>query len=244
MKWFRMYTDALDDDKLRLVAFEDRWHFVAVLCMKSSGLLDEPPGDLRDRRIAVKLGLTMREAEEVKRRLGEVQLIDGDWQPLAWDRRQYEHDSSAERTRKWRERQRAEAKPEEKQRGDDVRRHGDVTVTDSETETETETEREVDTSTTVGRTRFARPTVEQVAEYIVEINANVDPHKWFDHYTSNGWKVGRNPMKDWKACVRTWARGGQSNGGAGNRSGRDPSEDRSAAGRVRAAVERDRQARA
>jgi len=34
------------------------------------------------------------------------------------------------------------------------------------------------------------------------------PEKFLDHYESNGWKVGRNPMKDWKAAVRTWERNG------------------------------------
>ena len=29
--------------------------------------------------------------------------------------------------------------------------------------------------------------------------------KFIDYYTSNGWKVGKNPMKDWKAAVRSWA---------------------------------------
>ena len=32
----------------------------------------------------------------------------------------------------------------------------------------------------------------------------MDAQKWFDYYSANGWKVGKNPMKDWKACVRTW----------------------------------------
>jgi hypothetical protein len=34
----------------------------------------------------------------------------------------------------------------------------------------------------------------------------VDPEEFVDFYTSKGWKVGKNPMKDWKAAVRTWAR--------------------------------------
>ena len=35
----------------------------------------------------------------------------------------------------------------------------------------------------------------------------MDAQRFIDYYTSNGWKVGRNPMKDWKAAVRTWERG-------------------------------------
>ena len=35
-------------------------------------------------------------------------------------------------------------------------------------------------------------------------NNNVNPELFINHYESNGWKVGKNPMKDWKAAVRTW----------------------------------------
>lgn len=69
---------------------------------------------------------------------------------------------------------------------------------------------EVPKSSTTTRTRekFTPPTLEQVKAYCQERNNNVDPQRWLDHYTSNGWKVGRNPMKDWKAAVRTWERSG------------------------------------
>lgn len=63
--------------------------------------------------------------------------------------------------------------------------------------------------TNVGNTppttkRFTPPTVEQVAEYCRERGNTVDAQRFVDHYTSNGWMVGRTKMKDWKAAVRTW----------------------------------------
>ena len=48
------------------------------------------------------------------------------------------------------------------------------------------------------------PSLQEVINYCNERNNGVDANKWFDYYTSNGWKVGKNPMKDWKAAVRTW----------------------------------------
>lgn len=60
--------------------------------------------------------------------------------------------------------------------------------------------------------RFTPPTVEEVAAYCRERKNNVDPQKFVDYYTANGWKVGRNNMKDWRAAVRTWERNGFSNG--------------------------------
>lgn len=59
-------------------------------------------------------------------------------------------------------------------------------------------------STREKRTRFSPPTRDQVKEYCRERNNSVDPDRFFDYYESNGWKVGRNPMKDWKAAVRSW----------------------------------------
>ena len=54
--------------------------------------------------------------------------------------------------------------------------------------------------------RFTQPTVEQVRAYCTERNNNVDAERFIDYYESNGWKVGRNKMKDWKAAVRSWER--------------------------------------
>lgn len=61
---------------------------------------------------------------------------------------------------------------------------------------------------------FSPPSVEEVQAYCVEKGYNVDPERFVDYYTSNGWKVGRNPMKDWKAAVRSWERKEKPNGKA------------------------------
>lgn len=54
------------------------------------------------------------------------------------------------------------------------------------------------------RKRFAPPTVDQVREYCRERGNHIDPQRFVDYYTSNGWMVGKNKMKDWKAAIRTW----------------------------------------
>ena len=54
--------------------------------------------------------------------------------------------------------------------------------------------------------RFVKPTLEEVQAYCQERQNGVDARKWYNHYEAVGWKVGRNPMKDWKASVRTWER--------------------------------------
>lgn len=54
--------------------------------------------------------------------------------------------------------------------------------------------------------RFVPPTLEEVQEYCFERGNNVDAETFVDFYSSKGWMVGKNKMKDWKAAVRTWER--------------------------------------
>lgn len=80
-----------------------------------------------------------------------------------------------------------------------------------ELEKDIEIEKEIDSSaksTTTKRKRFEKPTLSQITQYCLERNNNVNAEQFYDYYESNGWKVGKNAMKDWKACVRTWERNG------------------------------------
>jgi hypothetical protein len=130
LPWFRLYHRMIDDDKLRLLAFEDRWHFVALCCLKAEGLLDSDACSLRDRKIAVKLGVQARELDEVGRRLKEVGLVDDNLSPIAWDELQYKSDNSTKRVQNFRE----------KQRCNNVKRYRNVSVTGQDKDTDTDTE--------------------------------------------------------------------------------------------------------
>ena len=57
---------------------------------------------------------------------------------------------------------------------------------------------------TKAKKNFKKPTLEEVSEYCRERSNGIDAQAFIDHYEANGWKVGRNAMKDWKAAVRTW----------------------------------------
>ena len=54
--------------------------------------------------------------------------------------------------------------------------------------------------------RFRKPTVEEIAAYCTARQNGLDAQAIYDRYEAGGWKVGRSPMKDWKAAVRTWER--------------------------------------
>ena len=78
-----------------------------------------------------------------------------------------------------------------------------------ELEKDIEIEKEIHSSaksTTTKRKRFEKPSISDIKQYCMERNNNVNAEQFFDHYESNGWKVGKNSMKDWRAAVRTWER--------------------------------------
>ena len=77
-----------------------------------------------------------------------------------------------------------------------------------ELEKEIKIEKEINSSasTTTKRKRFEKPTLSEIKEYCIERNNNVDAQHFYDYYESNGWKVGKNSMKNWQAAVRTWER--------------------------------------
>lgn len=78
-----------------------------------------------------------------------------------------------------------------------------------ELEKDIEIEKEIHSSaksTTTKRKRFEKPSISDIKQYCMERNNNVNAEQFYDYYESNGWKVGKNSMKDWKAAVRTWER--------------------------------------
>lgn len=92
-----------------------------------------------------------------------------------------------------------------------VRQISDKTPPEIELEIEKdiEIEKEIHSSaksTTTKRKRFEKPSISDIQQYCIERNNNVNAEQFFDYYESNGWKVGKNSMKDWKAAVRTWER--------------------------------------
>ena len=77
-----------------------------------------------------------------------------------------------------------------------------------ELEKEIKIEKEIHSSasTTTKRKRFEKPTLSEIKAYCIERGNKVDAQHFFDYYESNGWRVGKNSMKNWQAAVRTWER--------------------------------------
>lgn len=105
---------------------------------------------------------------------------------------------NANRQRRFREKQKQLALPD---RYDAVTKNNESKSIEKEIDIEIEKDTEKKP-----QKRFAKPTLDEVKAYCQERNKGVDAEKWYNYYSANGWKVGKNPMKDWKAAVRTWER--------------------------------------
>ncbi len=75
-------------------------------------------------------------------------------------------------------------------------------------------------------TAFIPPTVGDIQSYCKERNNTVDAAYFFDFYSSKGWMVGKNKMKDWQAAVRTWERTENTNIKTSNRNEQTESQSR------------------
>lgn len=56
----------------------------------------------------------------------------------------------------------------------------------------------------IPKKNFIKPTIEEIADYCKQRNNNIEPERFYDFYESKNWMVGKNKMKDWRACIRTW----------------------------------------
>lgn len=64
----------------------------------------------------------------------------------------------------------------------------------------------------IKKRNFIKPSIEEIQQYCLERKNNIDYQRFYDYYETNGWVQGktRKPIKDWKACIRTWERNNNS----------------------------------
>lgn len=112
MQWFRMYTDFITDPKIIAMSYENQRHFVTVMILKAKGVLDQDCSpQLMDRIVAQLMWINPEKIVAIKNTLIAASLIDENWQPKAWEKRQQTSDhksTGAERQRRYRERQKLE----------------------------------------------------------------------------------------------------------------------------------------
>ena len=137
MPWFRLYSETVSDPKIQTLDLCGKWMWVTCLCIASAS---EERGALRFGDVTVTFqalsqiaGVTSQDGERAVKNLLERGMLnlgdDGVLRVTNWDKRQYPSDSSAERTRKYREKRKGNVTSQE--------RHGDVTVTPQILDTDT-----------------------------------------------------------------------------------------------------------
>ena len=124
-----------------------------------------------------------------------VQCNTAEWEVLTAKEMTGSECESARRVRKLRQKEQLA-----------LQSNGDVTSCNTEIDIEIEKSKSKNKSKNNGTTRFVKPTIEELSAYALEIDYNLDPQAFMDYYDGNGWMVGKNHMKDWKAAVRTWKR--------------------------------------
>lgn len=102
--WFRMYHEFATDPKVQMLSEADQRRFIMLLCLRCSN--DDVT--LHDEEVAFQLRISADEYAQTKQRLMAKNLINADNTPVAWEKRQFASDSSAERVRKHRERKKQE----------------------------------------------------------------------------------------------------------------------------------------
>lgn len=197
MQWFRTWTDILDDHKLaQLSDYEFRIFQFLLACASEenshTGLIARNMSAI-SRRIRRRKDHLMS-AIETFQKLGLVSMNGDEAITITnWSKRQFKSDNVYERVKKHR-------KVSEYR---NVSKALHETLPDTDTDTDTDKQihkKKIKRSGVV----FQIPTYEEAKEYCVKRGNSIDAEAFIAHYNSNGWMVGKNKMKDWRATIVTW----------------------------------------
>ena len=211
VKWIKIVTDIFDDDKILLIESMPEADSIIVIWFKllclagkqnNSGVFllngripftDEMFSTIFRRPLN-----TVRLALNTFEQFGMIEIINDTVTIPKWEKHQQldaleaSREATRARVKRYREKQK------------ELTDCCNVTVTSSNAD-RIDKNREDKKREEVNKT-FAKPTVQEITDYINENHYPVDAEYFFDYYESNGWMVGKHHMKDWKASVRTWAR--------------------------------------
>jgi hypothetical protein len=85
-----------------------------------------------------------------------------------------------------------------------------VNENENENENDNVNDNDIKEKNIIKKKIFKKPTIDEIKDYCIERNNNVDPERFFDFYESKDWMIGKNKMKDWKSAVRTWEKSNKS----------------------------------
>lgn len=223
IKWIKLTTNIFENRKIRQIECLPDGDSIVVIWVKllclagniNDGgciyLTKEIP--YTDQMLATQFNrplATVQLALQTFAQFGMIEIVDNILCVSNWERYQ-----NVEGMEKIREQTRARvAKHREKQKLLAENVTCNVTVTGCNATDKIRKEEDIDKKkdTNVSKEkakRFSPPTIDDIKAYCLEKGYNVDAERFADYYNSNGWMVGRNKMKDWKATVRNWSRNSQ-----------------------------------
>lgn len=186
LPWFRLYAEFAFDPKMQTISETLQRRYIMLLCLKCHGNLLE----LNDIQLSGALRISIEELHETHKILLSIGVIYENYDIVKWSERQYVSDSSTNRVHKYRNKKRETLQKRKCNRN------------------ETPSSVSVSISKSVS---FLKPTIDELTSYIKEKKYDVIPEKFFAYYESNGWLVGKNKMKSWKAALVTWHHGNYGN---------------------------------
>lgn len=201
MKWFRFYTEVLDDPKIQRMPANLRWQWVKLLCLANLGT---PRGRLPSTQdIAYRLRITREQADTLVVSLshrGLIDEIDGRYVPHNWDVRQPTYDLSTQRVKSYREKaQRNVAETFQKQAD-----------TDTEEDTEQEPEKETDYQLLQLRPNIFHlyaqtfgPVTQRVRE-MLEVIEKEHPPEWIEAAFNEAAMNGARSLRYVETILRRW----------------------------------------
>lgn len=222
VKWIKIVTDVFDDEKVILIESMPEADSIIVIWFKLLCLAGKQNRDgllmLNDKIAYTEEMLatvfrrplnTVRLALQTFEQFQMIEIVDGTICIANWEKHQ-NIDKLAQmreynRLAQQRSRARRKLLPDVNDMSMTSQRCQGTDI-EEDKEEDKEKEKKSDVPQAESRKRFTPPTIEEVKAYCAERKNNVDAQRFVDYYTSNGWLVGKNKMKDWRAAVRTWER--------------------------------------
>ena len=201
--WVKIYVDKWLRGTLREETASTRGIWIDILTLAG----DSAFGDVGEIKLGTNVGMTDEQISKIlfinlkewlttKQRLIETERIkikkNNTIMILNWDKYQSEYQrQKAQSPKNHKKKDNVYPKVRQKVRGD---RERDI-----------EGDRDIDKNILSKDNRnFKKPSIKEIRQYCIDRKNTIDPEQFFDFYESKGWMVGKNKMKDWKACVRTW----------------------------------------
>ena len=224
VKWIKITTDMFDNRKIKHLRRLPEGNSIVLIWVmlltmagrcNSGGLIfltENIP--YTTKMLADELGFeenTVQLALQALEQFNMIVMDQGFFTIAGWD--EYQNIEGMERIRE--QNRLRKAAQRERQKALPMSRDCHVNVTDChaidiDKEKDKELDKDIyggaDAPTPKKSTKFIPPPVEEVAAYCRERNNRVDASRFVDFYTTKGWMVGKNKMKDWQSAVRTWER--------------------------------------